>query len=143
MKLMATAGPIILIEDDREDVEIFTEALREINLKNELVHFGTSLEAIEYLRTTTECPFLIFCDMNLPMMSGIEFRKKIEEDPLLRKKSIPFIFYSTSADPIIIDETYAEMIVQGFFLKEISFSGIRETLTTITDYWLLCRLPQC
>lgn len=74
-------------------------------------------------------------------MSGIELKKAINENMFLRKKAVPFIFYTTSADKRIIEKTFFDMTVQGYFVKENSVAKIKSTIKIIVDYWSLCKHP--
>jgi CheY-like chemotaxis protein len=139
-KLMKS-GPIILIEDDADDKDIFAHALDILNIKNELIWFANCMEAFEFLKTTSKQPFIIFCDVNLPQLSGINFKRQVDDDPELRKKSIPFLFYSTSIDQETVNEAYTQMTVQGFFQKKHSIEEITNSLKIIVDYWQHCRHP--
>src|SRR3984893_12140457 len=110
---MATEGPIIVVEDDQDDKDILEEILKELDIPNPLIWFTNGPEAFQFLLTTQEQPFLIFSDVNLPGQNGIEFKKEMDENKQLRKKSIPFVFLSTSADQRYINEAYTKMTVQG------------------------------
>ena len=138
---MAKEGPIIIIEDDDEDKEIFQEALEELSISNKIIWFTDAKRALDYLKTTRDQPFIIFSDVNLPAQSGIEFKKKIDGDKRLRKKSIPFIFYSTFVSTEIVNEAYTKMTVQGFFKKGSSYNEIKSDIKVIVDYWQVCKHP--
>lgn len=138
---MSKTGPIILIEDDHDDEEIFRGALKEIGVKNEFIWFSTTPEAFKFLKTMQGQPFLIFCDVNLPIQTGIEFKKQVDDDEQLRKKSIPFLFYSTSVDKKTVTEAYTKMTIQGFFKKEHSYTAIVDRLRLIVQYWMSCEHP--
>lgn len=138
---MATPGPIVIVEDDLDDQEIITDVLKDIGISNELIFFDRCPEALEYLKTSSEQQFIIFCDINIPGMNGIEFKKRIDDDPHLRQKSIPFVFLSTSAEKSTVTEAYSKMTVQGYFKKSSSVEEIKKALTLIMDYWKLCRHP--
>src|ERR1043165_7529210 len=116
------SGPIILIDDDEDDKDIFLEILRELQIPNPVIWFQKCDEAFTYLIETTEQPFIIFCDLNLPGLSGIECKRRIDKDINLRKKSIPFVFFSTTTDQRTVNEAYTEMTVQGFFQKPSSYN---------------------
>lgn len=138
---MATPGPIVIVEDDLDDQEIITDVLKDIGISNELIFFDRCPEALEYLKTSSEQQFIILCDINIPGMNGIEFKKRIDDDPHLRQKSIPFVFLSTSAEKSTVTEAYSKMTVQGYFKKSSSVEEIKKALTLIMDYWKLCRHP--
>src|SRR4051812_42408906 len=109
---MSQSGPIILVDDDVEDEELIREVLHEMGIKNKLIHFDKCVTAFEYLKSTLDGPFIILSDINLPVQSGIEFKRQIDADPQLRAKSIPFVFLSTSIDKKAVDVAYKEMTVQ-------------------------------
>lgn len=133
--------PIILIEDDVDDRDILKEVIAELKLPHEIVWFKDCRLAGQYLASTTGQPFLILCDINLPFQNGIDFKRQIDENPHLRRKSIPFVFYSTYASQAIIDEAYTQFTVQGFFLKETGFEAIKKQISAIIAYWTYCKHP--
>jgi len=138
---MSKKGPIILVDDDLDDKELFEDTLKEIGVNNRLVHFTHAEKAFEYLKTTKDQPFLIFSDVNLPVVRGLDFKRNIDADPQLRRKSIPFVFYSTSVDQRSVNEAYTKMTVQGFFQKGNSLDNLRRDLKLVIDYWMFCRHP--
>jgi CheY-like chemotaxis protein len=140
-KRISKYGPIVLIEDDEDDIKIFTEIVRELKIENEIKWFSDTNKAFTYLLSTEEKIFMIFCDINLPGKNGLDFKRDIDASPELRKKSIPFIFYSTVARVSDVNEAYTKMTVQGFFKKENSHAEIKATLQKIFDYWMLCKHP--
>ena len=138
---MAASGPIIIIEDDEDDQEFIAQVLEELEVKNKILFFISCIPAMEYLRQTTESPLLILCDVNLPIKTGIEFKDDIDSDPKLRRKSIPFVFYSTSDDQPTVDYAYTHLTVQGFFRKPARLEDIKELMRVIIGYWKLCLHP--
>lgn len=135
------SDPIVLIEDDTDDKEILEMVLKDLNITKTLIWFANGSDAFEYLKTTTEQPFLILSDVNLPGMSGIEFKKKVDDHPELRKKCIPFVLYSTSVDKQTVEDAYTKMTVQGFFKKNSGYDEIKNTIRIINEYWTYCRHP--
>ena len=133
--------PIILIEDDDDDKDILQEVLAELNLSNKIIWFKNCIEAWQYLATTTDSPFIIICDINLPLQTGIDFKKQIDLNPAMRKKSIPFVFYSTSASQKLVNEAYTQYTVQGFFKKEYDFEEVKNHMRIIMEYWAICKHP--
>lgn len=138
---MAKAGPIIIVEDDADDKNILEIILAELNVSNKIIWFTNGDDTYDYLKNTTEQPFIIICDINLPRKSGIEFKSELDSDKQLRKKSIPFIFYSTSIDQKTVNDAYTKMTVQGYFQKNPAYKEIKETIKVIIGYWQLCTHP--
>ena len=134
-------GPIILIEDDADDIEVFQDVLKELKVDHPLAFFENSQLAKEFLLTHPVKPFLIICDINLPRQNGLQFKREIDNDPVLKKKSIPFIFYSTSNDQKTINDAYTEFSVQGYFQKTDTMAEIKETWRVVLNYWMRCKHP--
>jgi CheY-like chemotaxis protein len=137
---MHTKYPIIIVDDDLDDHFIFREIAERLKLTDELIFFRNGSEVLPYLRTTTQKPFIIICDMNMPTMDGLELRRQINKDDFLRKKSIPFVFFTTAASTQQVQEAY-DLTVQGFFLKESSFFETEKTFKLILEYWEKCKHP--
>lgn len=135
------SGPIILIDDDTDDKDVFVDILKDLQIPNPVIWFQNCSDAFTYLKETTEQPFIIFCDLNLPGLSGIECKRNMDADKQLRKKSIPFVFCSTTADQKTVNEAYIKMTVQGFFQKPNSYTEHKNMMKLIMDYWGLCRHP--
>ncbi|MDB5202202.1 MAG: histidine kinase [Ferruginibacter sp.] len=138
---MAKDGPIVIIEDDLDDRQTLTEALKDAEVWNELVFFGNSDDAYEYLKNTERHPFIILCDVNLPRQNGIEFKTELDNDPLMRSRSIPFIFYTTYVSQYAVNEAYKNLTVQGFFQKNNTYKELKDVIRIIIDYWRICRQP--
>jgi two-component SAPR family response regulator len=138
--MSSRSGPIIIIDDDVDDQEILKEAIKELQLSNVIKSFSNCADALYYLMDTEEQPFLIICDINLPVMSGLEFRRKIVESDRIRKKSIPFVFLSTSSRIEYVEEAY-DMMVQGYFKKPNTMQEVKEILKISVNYWNICLHP--
>lgn len=137
---MNKTGPIIIIEDDIDDQEILSEAFKQLDYKNEIVFFADGELALNHLTETQVEPFIIFSDINMPKLSGMELRAKIHENEDLRLKSIPYLFFSTAAEQENVVEAYSKS-VQGFFIKPYNFEDIVEVIKTIVEYWQKCVSP--
>ena len=132
--------PIVIVEDDADDQYFIRTLCEKLGVVAELIFFDDGLKALNYLQSTDKKTFLIICDINMPVMNGLELRRNIQENEMLRKKSIPFIFLSTAARPKEVEEAY-NLTVQGFFLKASQLSEMEKTLELIFNYWLKCKHP--
>ena len=137
---MPKTGPIIVIEDDTDDQELLQEVMNELKVPNVLKFFDNCRKGLEYLITTIEKPFLIISDINLPLMTGIEFKLAINNNEELKRKNIPFIFLSTNPDHKLISEAY-QLLIQGYFVKPVSMKDFTSMVRMIIDYWKVCRHP--
>ena len=131
-------GPIIIVDDDKEDQEIYAECIKAIGVTNPIVFFSSCRKALDYLSTTTEQPFIILSDINMTPMSGLQFKEIIQKDECLRTKGIPFVFISTNASAEVVQKAHM-LSVQGFFKKPSDMREIESMLRVLFDYWHLCK----
>lgn len=132
--------PIVIIEDDIDDQEIIGEICRELRPGHPQRCYVNGVEALKYLHTTDEHPFIILCDVNMPLMNGLELLEIIQQTPKLKNKSIPFIFLSTSGDKRYVQRAY-DLGVQGFFQKPSDFKELRSILSLTFEFWIKCLHP--
>ena len=135
-----TSAPILIIDDDPDDKDLIGQVCRDLNILNELLFFSNGADALAYMRTATRQPFLIVCDINMPSMTGIELRRILENNEMLKAKTVPFIFLSTSVRQQDINEAY-DLNIQGYFEKGNDFDRFRKRLKLIFDYWTECKHP--
>lgn len=135
------AGKIILVDDEKYEKELLMSALCEKTWNVSVEYFNNGQDALEYMRTTEDKLFLVISDMNMPGMSGLDLKKAIDEDKVLREKSMPFIFVSGGASNAQVSEAY-EYRVQGFFEKPRSVEEQAEVLDLIIKYWIVSRHPE-
>jgi len=127
-------SPVIVVDDDSEDIDVLKELINKIDASQEVISFTDAKRALTYLRETQDRPLIIFSDVNMPGMNGVEFRRVIYHEERLRIKSIPFVFYTTAIEPHFVREAY-KLTVQGFFKKEASMDEIENTLRETFKYW--------
>jgi len=137
---MNKRGPIVIIEDDTDDQEVLSDIFKELNYNNKLIFFADSVQALEYLIETDIEPFLVLSDINMPKLNGMELREKIHNNEDLRLKSIPYLFFSTSAEQRHVIDAYSRSI-QGFFVKPTNYDKIKQIIVKIVEYWQECESP--
>ena len=130
----------MIIEDDVEDQEILTDIFQELNYPNELIFFADGVQALQYLTDTEIEPFLVMSDINMPKLSGMELREKVHNNEDLRLKSIPYLFFSTSAEQKHVIDAYSRSI-QGFFVKPSNYDKLKSIIIKIVEYWQECESP--
>jgi CheY-like chemotaxis protein len=134
-------GSIIIIDDDDDDHVVLLEAARTLAISKKLRVFHNAKDAFEFLKFTKENPFMILCDIRMPGMDGFTLRTLINKNTVLKKKSIPFIFFSTSDNQQDIKMAY-DLNAQGFFVKPTTFSALTHMLKGIITYWSHCKRPK-
>ena len=76
----------------------------------------------------------------MPKLNGIELRQQIHENEDIRVKTIPYLFFTTSAEQEAVIDAYSKSI-QGFFIKPSSFDELKNTMKIIIEYWQKCESP--
>ena len=137
---MNRQGPIIIIEDDKDDQELLTEVFDKLQYPNELKFFSDGQLALDYLNGNDITPFLILSDINLPKLDGFALRSKIRMDADLQTRCIPYLFFSTAVNQRSVIDAYS-MSVQGFFVKQNKLAEMEKTITVIMEYWKRCVSP--
>ena len=133
-------APVIIVDDDSDDREFIVEAWDELNLKNDLIFVGEGAEVIDYLRSGKHSPFLIICDIYIPKMDGFQLKAALLKEHPTRYKSIPFVYWSSSASEAQIRKAY-DLGCNGFFIKDSSMPSLKESLRNIVWYWRNSKIP--
>ena len=129
----------MLVEDDLGDVTIIKKVLKELEIKNEPIHSNNGEEALDYLTSeANEKPCIIFLDLNMPRMNGIEFLKAIKADEKL--KNIPVIALTTSQDGGDIEKCF-QLGVAGYTVKPVNYTRFVKAIAIINLYWMLNEMP--
>jgi len=131
---MSAEGPIIIIDDNKSDQGLLKSILDHNKIANKTLFFSNGREALTYLIATTDDPFIILSDFQMPDMNGIQLLKNIYDDEFLRKKTIPFIFFTGAATAETIKDAFFYH-AQGFFIKEMEFEKLLKQIKLIIDYW--------
>jgi CheY-like chemotaxis protein len=120
----------LLADDDRDDAELFNEALSTVSPPIKFHHVEDGQEVFQFLlNSKIEKPDVIFLDLNMPAMSGWQCLAKLKNDAAL--KSIPVIMYSTSSNPRE-KEIAIELGATGFVTKPTDFKVLTKILETIS-----------
>ncbi|WP_439484452.1 response regulator transcription factor [Cyclobacterium plantarum] len=82
-------GKILLVDDQPYEELLLKEALASIDQFAKVEYISNPKKALEYLKESCDKIFLIICDINMPEMNGLDFKKEIEKDDYLHEKSIP------------------------------------------------------
>ncbi|GEO11991.1 response regulator [Segetibacter aerophilus] len=131
-------GPIIIIDADDKSRQFYANVIKTIDVHNEIRFFENGLSALDYLYTTTEKPFIILAEVNLPGMNGLELKETINNDEQLKDKGIPFVFISTDTSAEAI-RTAHKLNVQGYFEKPGELAYVEQLMVRIFEYWELCK----
>ena len=103
---MNKKGPIILIDDDQDDLQLLIEVFADFNLPNEVHLFKNTDSVLNFLRKPGIDPFLIISDINMPVVNGFRLREIVLSDEKINCAGVPYIFFTTSSMLKFPDHVY-------------------------------------
>jgi two-component system response regulator len=138
--------PILMVEDDENDIIMTQRAFERYNLRNTLYVARDGEEALDfvyqrgkYQDSAAPKPGLILLDINLPKMDGIEVLRHLKGDSDMRR--IPVVILTASRREKDKVESY-KLGVNSYIVKPLDFSKFIEAVSTINLYWSLNQLPE-
>src|SRR5438477_8949728 len=127
---MTKAKNIFLVEDDEDDQQFFIEAIKEIDNSICLYQAKNGVEALAKLNNINTIPDLIFMDINMPLMNGLECLKLLKKQ--IRFKNIPVVILTTSNNGL--ERELARVLGANFFLSKLSnFSLFIRNITNMLN----------
>jgi DNA-binding NarL/FixJ family response regulator len=130
-----------IIDPDTDDQDLVKDVWNDLQLPNELQFFTDAKQAMTTLEAEDTAPFIIICELNLPGVSGFEFRKMLLKKKGKRFKSVPFIFWTTQASEMQIVQAY-DLSIHGLFIKDSDYNEFKKSFTTIITYWKKSKMPE-
>jgi CheY-like chemotaxis protein len=121
---------ILIVDDDAEDLELFVQAVAELDESVNCVEAYNGIEALKILKRNSWLPNYIFLDINMPLMNGKKCLEEIKKDESY--KQIPVIIYSTTNDINQIEEC-KKLGATDFLTKPDSFEVLKSSLQIILN----------
>jgi len=119
---------VCLVDDDSEEAELFSEAVKEIDSAIEVLWFDGVMNAFDSLKSSEGQPDLIFIDLNIPRLSGKELLKMLRTNSSTVR--LPVVIYSTSISKKDIEDT-SPFNVAFYLQKPETFSVLRLKLAEV------------
>lgn len=129
---MLKTKKILLLEDDIVDVMTLKRALKQLNISNELVLKENGEDALSYLGECHDLPGIIFLDINMPKMNGLEFLLELKKND--DWVQIPIVVLTTSKDQQDKLKTF-KLGISGYMIKPVSYELFKNMVETIKDFW--------
>lgn len=117
---------IYLVDDDKDDRELFCEALGEQNIKAKISTFENGVDLMaDLLDRSIALPDIIFLDLNMPLMNGEECLADIRNEPQFSK--IRIVIYSTHFDELKIG-LLQQKGADHYLRKPKSFQELKQSI---------------
>jgi two-component system, response regulator len=134
-------GKLLLVEDNPDDEALMLRAIKKANIKEEVVVVRDGAEAVRYLHETGAdqpqgngaLPRVVFLDLNLPRLDGLEVLKRIREHPSTRL--LPVVILTTSGQEEDLHKSY-DLGASSFVRKPMSYSELINVASHLVTYWL-------
>ncbi len=123
---------ILFIEDDAIETMKLDRTVAKLEFKNQITEAKNGEQALEFLRSEEALPDIIFLDLNMPRMSGIEFLQILKEDPALRY--LPTIVLTTSENRSDLLECY-KIGIAGYIIKPLKYGDYENKIKKVIEYW--------
>jgi two-component system, response regulator len=139
-------GSILLVEDNRDDVELTVMALTEAKITNPVVVARNGVEALDYLlgtgafagRDATDQPVVVLLDIKLPLLNGIDVLKRMRADE--RTRRTPVVMLTSSTEQTDISQTY-DLGANSYVQKPVEFEGFVSAARQLGLYWTVLNEP--
>jgi CheY-like chemotaxis protein len=143
---MASAYPVLLVEDNPDDEALALRAFRKNHIAQEVVVARDGAEALDYLfgtgshagRDTRMRPPVVLLDLKLPRIDGLEVLRRLRADP--RTQTQPVVVLTTSNEHSDLRTSYA-LHANSYIRKPVDFNEFTETLRSVAHYWLQLNEP--
>ena len=136
---------ILLAEDQLLDIQLTLAALEEHHLANEVVVVRDGAEALDYLyrrgaysARTNGHPAVIFLDIKMPKIDGVEVLRQIKSDPELQM--IPVVMVTSSQEQQDVLKSY-KLGVNAYVVKPIDFPQFESTIRQLGFFWAVINEP--
>jgi CheY-like chemotaxis protein len=128
MKRTSTLKTFLIVDDDPDDVQLFCEAVTEINKTFRCISAADGEEALQLLKAAIVKPDFIFLDLNMPRMTGKQFLPQLKKESQFAR--IPVIIYSTSKIKTDVEDSLRLGAV-SFITKPNKFDHLVKTISHI------------
>jgi CheY-like chemotaxis protein len=133
---------ILLVEDNPQDMELALLALRQANPHLRIHVARDGAEALEYIfcegphaaRLISDVPSVIFLDLKLPKVDGLDVLRRIKSDP--RTAVIPVVVLTSSSEQRDLVESY-QLGVNSYIVKPVNFERYTQAVRELGLYWLV------
>lgn len=131
---------ILLVEDNPDDVELTLHALKDHPVAGNIQVARDGQEALDLLAARVEPPRVVFLDLKLPKIDGLDVLRRIKSNPATQK--IPVVILTSSNQDSDIDKSY-RLGANSYIVKPVDFERFSQSVKQLGDYWLTLNQAPC
>ncbi|HPE56349.1 MAG TPA: response regulator [Bacteroidales bacterium] len=132
---------ILIVEDSPEDAELMIISLTKNKVANPITVLEDGQEALDFIfctgpyseRNFNDKPKVIFLDLKLPKVHGLEVLKAIKSNS--KTSEIPVVIVTSSKEDPDVKTAY-HYGANSYVVKPVNFDEFMETMKQIGSYWL-------
>jgi two-component system response regulator len=138
--------PILLVEDNKDDVELTLLALGQARITNPVIVARDGVEALEYLfgegshagRDTRDQPVVILLDLKLPRLGGLQVLERLRQDDRTKYTPVVILTTSTEQDDMI---KAGDLHANSYVRKPVDFDAFVDVARQLGLYWTVLNEP--
>ena len=137
--------PILLVEDNLNDIELTQTALKQHHVANDVVVTRHGGEALDYLYYRDRFkdrkrghPAVVFLDLKMPKVDGLEVLRQIKSDESL--KLIPVVMLTSSREEADLVKSY-RLGVNAYVVKPVGFDQFVDAIRQLGMFWAVLNEP--
>ncbi|SDB46063.1 Response regulator receiver domain-containing protein [Flavobacteriaceae bacterium MAR_2010_188] len=119
---------IILVDDDEDDRILFSKAIDELKINTDLLMFEDGYELLDHLNDDPNLPSIIFLDLNMPIINGMDCLREIRSNQ--KYSDISIAIYSTSSSENDIDQTFIHG-ANVYINKPYNYNKLKDTIDKV------------
>ena len=142
---MTRLGQILLVEDNLNDIELTTVALKQNHLINEIVVTRHGGEALDYLYRRGPYqdrergnPIVVLLDLKMPKVDGLEVLRQLKGDQIL--KVIPVVMLTSSREETDLVKSYG-LGANAYVVKPVGFEQFADAIRQLGIFWAVLNQP--
>jgi CheY-like chemotaxis protein len=137
--------PILLVEDEPNDVEMTLLALEQINLADQVLSLRDGAEALDFLYYRGKfadrphgLPAVLLLDNKMPKVDGLTVLRQIRSDEALRL--LPVVMLTSSRMEQDVIASY-ELGINAYVVKPVGRESFVQAIQQLGLFWLIRNEP--
>jgi len=142
---MTRLGQILLVEDNLNDIELTTVALKQNHVVNEIVVTRHGGEALDYLYRRGPYqdrergnPIVVLLDLKMPKVDGLEVLRQLKGDETLKR--IPVVMLTSSREETDLVKSYG-LGANAYVVKPVGFEQFADAIRQLGIFWAVLNQP--
>jgi CheY-like chemotaxis protein len=141
----STLRPVLLAEDNPNDVELTVTALKEANFANEIVVVNDGEQALDFLFRRRRFadradvpPAVVLLDLKMPKVDGHEVLRTVRADPVLGL--LPIVILTSSREEADLVQGYGNG-ANAYVVKPVDFDEFIGAIRRLGIFWAILNEP--